>query len=333
MITHIKTKNFMGADLDEDIGPKMIYTGENTAGKTKRSKAIILTILGFVPSPGKTIKIASDILDTLGNGQEMMTVITCGGFNFERWFIRDKKGSVKQKFKRNGKTRSKSAFMTELVKAGDPRVVDLDKFLSCSENAKIDALFELYPPEGNISTLDSDIEAAEKEISHLMEEKSEADNVISALIKNKNEIELPAGSLAETIEAIKKLTDQILEARENLKQIEIEEAKIKAVEDDKINTKAERKKTQAALDKKMEINTVGFRPADHSMTEKEKSDKNIEGYVAKTYGNQRVHDFASGKEMNDPAASIQNIIDMMESAGCSVCAAMIVAKMELRKYK
>lgn len=339
MITHIKTKNFMGADIDEDISQKMIYTGENTAGKTKRSKAIILTLLGFIPSPGKTIKIASDILNTLGNGQEMSTAVTCGGDIFERSFKRSKKGTVSQKFRRNGKSRSKSAFIVELVKAGDPRVVDLDQFLSLSENGKIDALFDLYPPDGDLSTLDSDIERSKKEISRLNEEKGESDNVITALIKSKNDIELPAGSLAETQESIKELTEKVVESQENLKKLEIEEAKVETAEETKRNVKKEREETQANLNKTMEDNTKPWTPPDVvGSLESDYADEvcnnhrnsNQNSYVS----NKEIGDFASGRPGPfDAHESIKRIIDTMKKSGCQVCAALIVARFELKKYK
>lgn len=367
MIEKITTKGFMGSDIDESIGQKTIYTGENTAGKTKRSKAIILTILGFIPSPGKTIKIASDILNTLGNGQEMSTAITCGGEVFERIFKRGKKGSVSQKFKRNGKTRTKGAFMVELVKAGDPRVVDLDSFLSLSDNGKIDSLFELYPPDGDLSTLDSDIDKSKAECSRLNELKGESDSVIVALNKSKGEIELPSGSLAETRQAIETLTQDIKKAQKSLKDIEIEEAKTAAIlkekEDAKIeaervaaiDAKKEREETQAKLDETMKGNTVpwGTNPdPKHGVEQKP--------FKAKDPENQRIHDFTNGKDVskydnnlntnklpedkyprffkiydenNDPADSIQKIIDTMADAGCSMCAGLMVARVELRKYK
>ena len=365
MITKITTTNFMGKDICEDIGPKMIYTGENTAGKTKRSKAIILTILGFIPSPGKTIKISSDILDTLGNGQEMSTAITCGGDVFERSFKRGKKGDVKQKFKRNGKTRAKTAFMIELSKAGDPRVVDLDQFLSLSENGKIDALFELYPPDGDLSTINNDIERSKAEISRLTDEKDEANNTIKALVKSKNDTELPAGSLAETQEEIKTLLNQVEITRNLLKEHEIEDARANAkkeadekAERDRVvaeakakadqaeavekakkdaETKVEREKTQAALNQKMEDNTVPWTPP----KDVEKQANSTPTEADRSFTNQKTPERSDGttfpplrlSKNETVLASIQRIIDTMNKSGCQACAAGIVAMMELKKYK
>ena len=58
----------MGKDLDEPIGQKMIYTGENTSGKSKRSKAIALCLIGFIPFSAKTGKKGADILSDYGDG-------------------------------------------------------------------------------------------------------------------------------------------------------------------------------------------------------------------------------------------------------------------------
>jgi len=314
MITNLKTTGFMGPDLDESIGPKMIYTGENTSGKSKRSKAIAFCLLGFIPFSAKTIKTGADILRDYGNGKAMSTGVTCNGKTFERILRKSKNGAVKKAHKIDGMSASKANFERGLMMSGDPRIIDLNHFVSLSDNAKIDALFALYPPDGDVSTINADIVASKDEISRLTKEKGKADNTILTLIESKNSIDLPAGSLAETQAEIKKLTDDVNSAREELKKEEVGIAKEKAIKAEK--ERAEKEKSAIPKEQpQTDIptgNTVGYSP---SVTK-----QNV-----KTNWNIDCSEMAR--------KSIQRIIDVMHDAGCQTCTAVLVAKSELKKFK
>jgi len=324
LITHIKTKNFKGSSLDEDIGQKTIFLGENESGKSTRGAAIALTILGFIPFSSKPTKTASTILDDFGNGKELTTAVICDGVEFERRFRRSEKGTVSQLLRVDKKKYSKGDFEVELYKAGAPNIIDINDFVNSSEQKKIDTLFSLYPLSTDLKKLDSDIEKSKKNISNLEASNRTATGVIQRLNADKAEIELPAGSLAETKTEIEKLTQKVNEARENLKQAEIKDAQETAKEEQK-------KDSQAEFNKIMADNTVSS-PKDTKKAENipvsEKS--NIDNHQI----SQGDYDFTNQKLTSfNPAKSIQRILDALTDSGCQICAAAMVAKVELKKYK
>ncbi len=320
MISHIKTKGFKGQNIDEDIHPKTLFCGKNKSGKSSRAHAIALTILGYIPFVPKTNKKPADILNDFGQGKTLTTSIVCNGVEFERHYSRSGKGSVSQRLRVDKKKYPAAEFAVELSKAGAPKIIDVNAFIGLSDQKKIDTLFELYPPKADLKNLNNQIEKAKTKISRLQSEDRSATSVIQRLTKSKNEIELPAGSLAEIKEEIKKIMGQVKDAQDNLKAVEIEQAKndeqikaAKKAKQEKIKNDAARKEQQDKFNKIM-------------------SDKTEDSSL----GNQRIYVFASGKDKTgalDPVQSIQRILDALNDSSCQICAAAIVAKVELKKFK
>jgi len=315
MIQHIKTKGFKGFDINEAVHDKTIYTGKNKSGKTSRGMAIALTTLGFIPFAAKVNKKPADILNDFGAGNTLTTSIVCNDVEFERHFSKSSKGSVSQRLRVDKKKVSASDFAVALSNAGNPKIIDVVDFMSMSDQKKIDTLFTLYPPKADLKDLDSQIDKAKKTVNELQAQERTFTSVIQRLTASKAEIELPAGSLAETKAGIEKLTIQVKDAQENLKQLEIAEAAEKAKTDQK-------KDSQAEFDKIMQENTEGFKaPEDHIINQ---ADYNVT--------NQKAAPLITGIEL-EAVKSIQKIIDTMIDADCGVCAAMLVAKQEVKKFK
>lgn len=320
LITHLKSKDFMGHSIDEDIGHKTIYTGNNTAGKSMRANIIAITALGFSPFSAKTNKKPSDILDDFGDGKKMVTEFTCGGVVFERKFTRSSKGSVSNIVRVNKTISNKSEFAVALSRAGDPRIIDLNAFLKLSDNGKVDTLFKLYPPGADLTNLDSNIEKSKKKIKLLNESIGNNEGAIKKLIESKTAIEMPAGTLADTTAAIENIDKGILETKNSLA---IAEEKNAAELKPEVNT-------QDKSDQMMEENTAPF-PQENEQAVK------IEN---RTLENNVNSNSFSGK--STPAIlwtsktvgeSIQKIIDTMEKTDCSMCAGLMMAKKVLRKFK
>jgi len=308
MITHIKTKGFKGQDINEPVHLKTIYSGPNTSGKSTRAAAIALTILGFIPFAAKTNKKASDILNDFGVGDTLTTAVVCNGVEFERHFYRTEKGGVSQRLRVDKKKFGAADFAVALANAGSPRIVDVNDFISLSDQKKMDMLFELFPPKANLKDLDSQIEKAKKSVTDLQAKDRSAIAVIQRLTKSKGEIELPAGTLAEVQAEIETLTGQVKTLQEEIKQAEISDAQAKAKE----------QAVAEAAAKSVE----------------EKNDKAASNHVEKQ--ETRVSDMPLQKGLNfghDPADSIQRIIDALDKSGCSICAAAIVARQELKKFR
>lgn len=326
MISSIKTKGFKGFDINESLAQKTIYTGKNTAGKSARSAAIALTILGFIPFAAKTNKKPSDILCDFGNGKTMTTAIISDGVEFERKFTRSKKGTVSQIMRVDKKKHSNGDFQLELFKAGNPRIVDLNDFISLSDAKKIDSLFALYPPGADLKNLDSDIEKSKKRISVLEESNRTATGVIQRLTESKANIVLPAGTMAEVTAKIATLTAGVKESQKALKI-----AEIKIAEDAAVKKAMEKQEgSQAKSDQMMKDNTTPF-PSEKDQAVKDEN-RTLENNVNsnQSFAN---NDKNIPKTFHDPAESIQKIIDTMAKTDCQLCAAGIVAKLELRKYK
>ena len=335
MIDHVKTKGFKGQDINEDIHPKTLFCGPNTSGKSTRAAAIALTLMGYVPFAAKPSKQPAAILDDYGNGAKDITntltvAVACNGVEFERHYYRTEKGGVSQRLRVDKKKHSAADFAVALAKAGSPRVIDVGDFIGLSDQKKMDMVFEIFPPKSNLNDLDNRIEKAKKAVTELQGKDRSATSVIQRLTKSKGEIEMPAGTLAEIQAEIEKLTDQVNDAREQLKQAEISDAEEKA-------------KDKAAAEA-----SVNQGPARHESPPSNHVEKQEIQPIKREPGNQRILDFVQGKpapsdekyphfmkvydEDNDPAVSIQKIIDTLNDSGCGICAAAIVAKQELKKF-
>ena len=337
MIEHIKTKGFKGFSIDEPVHQKTIYTGKNKSGKSSRSQAIALTILGYIPFAAKTNKKPADILNDFGVGDSLTTAITSNGVEFERHFSRSESGSVSQRLRVDQKKVSAQDFAVELSRAGDPRIVDVNDFMLMSDQKKIDVLFSLFPPDADLKSLESKIDKAKTKVNELQAKERTFLSVIQRLTASKNDIQLPAGSLPEIRANIEKLTAQVKAAQGNLKQIEIEEAKESAKADQK-------KSSQAEFDKIMKSKEAPFVPGDGKTSLAkimlhDEFDKEVESYSPILTGMENLNlggvyepeakNLVAKYAADEAVMSIQKIIDTMLDAGCDVCAGLMVAKQEL----
>jgi hypothetical protein len=296
MIEKIRTEGFKGFDLDEDVPNKVIYTGPNMSGKSTRAGAIAIALYGNIPfsTAGKK---PGDILDSFGSGDSIICAVKVGGKDFARKISRNAKGGASQVVQIDGKRVAAENFAIMLDRAGGPKMADVAEFMKVSETKKIDTLFDLYPnPE--LASIDSDIEKAKKEVSNLEKKKSGAESTIQRLTNSKHE--------------------------EQIKQAEIEEAKVQAEEEGK---RKEKERAKIEADQKMvveketgiSIKTESFLPGNDSFDLTPPSSL-MESELP-----------AFPPPLN-PFGSIQRIIKALKDAGCGTCAALIIAKQELKKY-
>ncbi len=225
MITKIKAKGFKGQDFDQEISLKTIFIGKNGAGKSSCSQAFALLTLGYIPWSAKPKKKPADILDAYGTSNELMLGAVIYDYDIERKFIRRMNGSVTQKFRINGHSVSKEDFTSTLARIDAPKPLDLSTFLGASDKEKINTLFALFPPAGNVTKIEADLENKTEELNRLNQEKNNLAGMIQRLTKSVGGIQKPSGTLAEIQQEINSLLSQVKEAQENLKQIEIDEAK------------------------------------------------------------------------------------------------------------
>ena len=348
MIESIRTKGFKGFDINEAVHDKTIYTGKNKSGKSSRSHAIALTILGYIPFAAKTNKKASDILNDFGVGDSMTTAITCNGVEFERHFSRSREGAVSQRLRVDKKKVAAADYAVALSHAGNPKIVDVNDFMQLSDQKKIDLLFNLFPPDTDMKDIESKIDKAKQTVNELQAKERTLTSVIQRLTASKTEIQLPAGSLPEIRAGIEKLTKQVKDAQDSLKQIEIEEAEAEATRKAELNKLAEiekakeqakieqKKDSQAEFDKIMKSKEAPFVPGDDDIsipTVILGKPKKLEFTDLADYQEPEVHNPTAKYAADEAEKSIQKIITVMNDAGCDVCAGLITARTELKKFK
>lgn len=349
-VEHVRTVGFKGFDIDEAVPEKAIYTGKNKSGKSTRAAAIALVLYGYIPF-SNVGKRPGDILDSFG-GDSLIVSVTIGGKEFARKFSRNEAGKVSQTLQYEKKRCAADNFAVMLDKVGSPKIADVAEFMKQSEARKVDTLFELYPDE-TLSTIDSKIETAKEDVSRIEKKISGAESTVVRLTNSKNSIEMPSGTIAAVKDEIKSVDSQIADLLKQIKDAEIEEAKAQAVEQEK-KEEAERKKAAKAeeiplkTDEEWENYDLSSPSSDPKMVE---ADQLITRMENQSNGFSSSNDFKEndvpykmddGNFVNEmawqisggnPTESIQNIINALHGSGCSTCAALIVAKVELKKYK
>jgi hypothetical protein len=336
MIEHIRTIGFKGQDIDEDVPQKVLYVGRNRSGKSTRAAAIALALYGHIPFL-LTKKLPGDIFRAYASGETMAVAVTIGGVEFGRKIKPNGKGGYSQSVQIDKKGTSAEKFAVKLSEVGSPKISDIAQFMKDSDSKKIDTLFELFPND-ELKNIDSEIEQAKDDVSHYTSEKTKAEGVISRLNQSKTQIQLPAGNIAETQAEIKSVEAQIKDVQEQIKQAEIEQARIESEEKGK--EKGKKEAEQNALNrmeatrqsKTDDSDFYGETPdfstsidltqqpppgidADNIMINKDQWPKDL------------------GEQIQEGAiVSIKRIIGALTGSGCETCAALIVAKQELKKY-
>lgn len=331
MIEHIRTIGFKGFDIDEDIPQKVIYTGKNKSGKSTRAGAIAIALYGHIPfsTAGKR---PGDILESFGK-DSMIVAVTIGGKEFGRKFSRNEKGSVSQVVQVDKKRVSTENFAILLDRAGGPRIADVAEFMKQSETKKINTLFDLFPND-ELDSIDTEIENAKVDVSRLEKKKTGAESTVVRLTNSKQGIEIPSGSIAETQSEINSVEIKIVELEEEIKQAEIEEAKADAKEEGK---KEAAENMVVEKETGVSLRVESFLPSDDPLeAEISKGEQQIENYKANSpddSGFPFQHSTPNPVEKSLASISIQRIIGALNGSGCNTCAALIVAKQELKKYK
>ena len=353
MISKVTATGFKGCDFEQALSERTLFVGQNGAGKSARSQALQLAVNGGVIGAGKT---NDDILSTFGEGDKLVVGVEIDGkYLFQRGFVRGPSGSVSQGYKAGGVKVSKDYFMKALGESGAPVVLNVADFMGLSDQKKIEALFQLYPPAGDVGAVQGKIDAAKEKITTLTSKVKTSEQAAARIASSKSQIQVPAGTLAEIDAQITSLNAELKEAQENLTTIRLEEQK--AADAHKAKEDADRKeKERIEAEEKAKMSAVSCEAVQVSMAERP-------GEMGKKadalFGSEKVGGTSTGtllpgtisfspKDLNPtpisvisvdrpPLAvareSIQTIIDAMDAAGCATCAAKMIARRELRKYK
>jgi len=320
VISAVHAHNFKGATFTAPLGARAIVVGPNGAGKSSRSQALQLAVLGYVPGAGKR---NPDIMDAFfdGKGRDMRVGITLdGGMKLERRFTRSKSGAVSQELFVGGTKAKPADFARELAGVG---VVDLSVFLALSDQRKVDELFRLFPPDGDVKNIGEKIAAATARANEAERKEREALSVISAIQAQKARLELPAGTLADKAAEVATVEAELKQAREDLHAARIEAARA--------DEQAEAAKRQAAQQGSMAPTPQQAAPAAESPDAWRGQARStiappppLESYAKPA---------PSASDAPDVAAILERILAAMARAGCEVCAARMVIKSELAKAR
>jgi len=329
MITKVIAKGFKGIDFELPLGKYNLFIGPNGAGKSARTQALVLAVLGYLPSDGK--KQPGAIFDIHSSGDEGFSVgfETEGGRTFARHYKRDGAGAVSMTVSKDGKKIAQKQIERALIDTGDPKVFDLGEFMALSDQRKVDAILSLSPPSGDLSKTDEEIETLTSKESGLRSNIKAASLVIERLTTEKAALDLPSGTLAEIRGEIGNREKTLEETRRAIRSIEIEAEKEKA----RAAAKAEADRLPQSHPEAQDSGNGGL----FGKTRTGDAPVNMEPRTGDSPGI-----MSTGIEIEAEEASIQDdslfaksllkIKETMLEAGCETCAAMIVINAELRKW-
>lgn len=323
MITKIIATGMKGLSFEQSLSKHTIIIGDNGSGKSARSETLQLVVNGFVPGVDRT---NPDILDAFGTNGKLKVAIQINGEVLERAFKMGSKGSVKQTYKDRTGNVSKNDFIASLATAGNHKVLDLQAFLDMSDSKKIDMIFRLYPPKGDINKLNDQIEKRKEKLSLLRGKMHTAEKLAQKLIVDRTQLELPAGTLAEITVDIDRTKAELRLANQHLKKLEIEEAAAKAKKEAEDKAKADTE-AKAEADRKKAKAEAKTSPSPE--TEKRPTERNVSGFS----GGRTV--VPEALVTPHPGRAIKAIIEAIQSVGCDACArgaGYLVAKRELKRF-
>ena len=305
MISAITAHNFKGATFQAPLGGLTLAVGSNGAGKSSRSQALQLAVLGYVPGAGKRNADILEAFQTSGGKDLRAGVVLDSGTKLERRFARSRSGAVSMEMYAGGIKCNAPEFARALA---DVAVVDLSVFLGLSDARKIDELFRLFPPSGNVRDIAAKIEAQAKQVSTLERQEREALSMVSNLTVRRTKIELPAGTMADKQAEIDRAEADLAQARADLEAERIAAARAEA----QAKAEAQQAEKHASV-----VGTI------LDMT------PNMEPVEVKA----SPPCAAFAQPLPDVTATLERILSTMDRAGCSVCAAKMVIKQELAKAR
>ena len=234
MISAVRATNFKNLTFTQELGPKNIFFGANGSGKSARKEALVLAVNG--PSGRQN----SAVLDAYGSGEKPVEVgIQINGAWFDRIF-KKAKTSVTQIHKLNGKKVDKIKFAVAMGAAiGTVSAFDISSFTDASDKKKIAQVFDLFPPEGDVSGLEDQIDALKTEINARYASVRTAEAVVENLTISAASTELPSGTLPQTIK-------KLAETKAEIKKVQAEIQANKDAEAKRIADENAKKKADAA---------------------------------------------------------------------------------------
>ena len=354
MITKVTGKDFKGLTFEQPLGRLNLLVGPNGSGKSARTQALILAVMGYIPGGAKK---NAEILDSYGTTDTMVVGFEASEIKgghipilLERGFVRSG-ASVSQGYKVSGAKVKEGDFMKSLALHGDPRIVDISAFMELSDQKKIDAVFSLYPPAGDVNKIQGEIDSTREKINTLVAKARTSEAAAARLVAAKPP--LPAGTLADVTGKIAETAESLRLARKELVDAQVAEGARLAKEKAEKKAEEDAEKLKAKQEAQKVKDEVARKERERIAEEKKNAETIFDSLVEKPGPMETLVDKKFGKYplpvenlLSIPpipqdllvakvacGASIELILLALKSAGCEACAAKLVATRELRKYQ
>lgn len=353
MITAVIAKDIKGATFELPVSQKTLVTGRVGSGKTTISNAIAIALLGYYPAGPSTIKQQGAIFDAFSSHPESMTagVILSNGTRLERTLAKTKTGSITEKLTVNGKKTTKNDYAAAIGQSGAV-VFDSANFTDVSAQKKAEMIFGMFKM-GDTSDIEERIEDAKTAIRDKQGEIRNLEQAIEQQRSFKINAALPPGNLSTVRQMI---TDTEAELEQALKDYEAaridEEAFKKKQAEEAVRVASDQQTTIQSPEHPMGrpvfdetvSGTTWMSAGTYSPGEKiilNGEEQNIistsQEKPAQVTSVTEIAESFGGTILQSPKLeakeSIQKIINAMLDAGCgNTCAAMMVAKKEMKKF-
>ena len=302
MITRVYADGFKGLDFDQPLALRTLITGRVGSGKSARALALALLVTGGLPGTG-IARLNAEIFKAVGGGCDTLMVgVEVDGRTFERTFRRKKNGTVTTDCRIDGEPIPKNLFEMELDREG-VSIADVSGFLVLSDARKIDDLFRLFPPAGDVRGLTASITTCKDRISAMERDLRAREQSRQALSDAIADLHLPAGSLPE------------IQAR-----IAMVEGEYQTARDELVREKA-RLEHEAELAAR-NVETPAKEPAAPVMSS-----------IATTGHTASAPAMSPIPEKNEGMTALKRVLSALNRAGCSGCAARMVLMREMKQMK
>jgi hypothetical protein len=345
MITGVIAKNFKGFEFDQPLGRLTLLVGKNRSGKSSRTQALQLAVNGHLAGVGK--READIVAAFAGKSNYTMVGVRFGkDLVMKRAWVKKEGGGATQSFAMMDAKVNESSYIKTLAINGDPKILNISEFMDLSPQKKIDHLFSLYPPEGDLKSLGAEIDEKKKALNAKESKVRSCEEAAQRLSETKAAVALPAGTVPEKDAEISETEKQITEARESLSGLlrEREAAEKKAAEE-KAAEEAHKAPAPTAAPSVSPFEALvrnrGQAPAKNeggpqtffALCDKMKESVGSVSGAKEDHAVTPAGEALSEKVLRAAEGVISRILETMELSGCSVCAAKMVAKVGLAKIR
>ena len=318
MITKVFATGFKGREIDQELGRYTLICGPNGSGKSARTQALTLACLGYLPQD--QAKLPSVIHAIHASAGDMEVGIRIDGKRFSRRYLEGKH----EVFLDGNKVPQKSVEKI-LFELGNPKILDLRAFNDLSDAGKIDYLLALFPPDGDLKTVEKDLSVLDDKERKFRADLKAAKQVVERLTRERSAMDFPAGTLAEVKAKIAETEKSLAESQDELKEEEAREREQKAAEQatklavEKAKAEAEQKSKDAQKAKREAEAKVAVKPAAFSVI----------GKPTPPVPDASRLGFDDG--IRKGIEALEHVKQTLVKAGCRSCAALIVVNAEIRK--